>query len=362
MLMPYYYHSEVKKIPARIMPPPLPRPKTSSNRWVTLEEKNISLLPVTDNIIVMLTGIDANQSLESEVISPGNICSLSCEPVEGLNFDKLYFKVYALVKEYHGANLNSVVVREVHRMEDGSFVEGDNTSNERRKFSLPPSICKEFGLEYKPGYEIWSLSNNRFEKVDAYIKPIKREINHNDLSTYPVNITDGTIRKLLIKLDGFKPYNENEIITPTGVKLSTGEFLNSLSISVKQHISTDDGCAGFEKGDKLVFKVITSKNGRNVLSVFNTDNSITILASTRKQALNVKTEDGIIGISPKALEGKNINDIIEVKWEEPDINNQKTEIKGITCPNTTRLFTLLDNMQKAIENCQKQTATINIMI
>ena len=357
---PYYYHSEARKIPARIAPPPLHRP--SSNRLVVLEEKNVSLLPITDSIATMLTGRYGKPSLENKVLSPGSICSLSCEPVEGLNFDKLYFKVYALVNEYHGANLNSVVVREVHRMEDGSFVEDDNISNGRRKFSLPPSICKEFGLEYKPGYEIWSLSNNQFEKVDVHIKPIKREINYNDLSTYPVHVTDGTIRKLLIKLDGFKSYNENEIITPTGVKLSTGEFLNSLSISVKQHISTDDGCAGFEKGDKLLFKVLTSKNGRNVLSVFNTDNSITILASARKQALNVKTEDGLIGISPKALEGKGINDIIEVKWEEPDINNQKTEIKGSICPNTTRLFTLLDNMQKAMENYQKQATTINIMI
>lgn len=370
---PYYGNTthRISAIASRlpISAPPIPRP-VKHTKSVILDEKNISLLQLTDADIRMLTG-NYVEMPKIKSFLPGSIYALSCESVEGLNFDKLYFKVYAHVKDYHGVNINSIVVREVHMAEDGSFFEDDTISNGRRKFSLPPSICKEVGLEYKPGYEIWSVENNRFEYVNVNANSKRKEIDYDDLSTYPANEAEGGIRYMLVKLDGFRPFNEDSILTPNNEKLSTDEFLNSLSFTIKQNISTDDGCAGFDAGEKLFFKIVSRKTASNQISICSPGHCLIAKVYFLKQSLNVRTENGDIGVSPKALEGKTINDIIEVKWEEEDksvaTNNYSHEYRkkvdiSEKYPHTSRLFNLMDDIQHRIDRINSTTDAINEML
>ena len=117
-----------------------------------------SLMKFSENDVEALKGSKSGISdiKESDI---GTIFSLEREPVEGINFNNLYFKLYGIIKEYNGVILNSFVLKEVDIDENGNIIEGVNTIG-RRKFSIPPSMCKMMGIKYEPGLELWPINNN----------------------------------------------------------------------------------------------------------------------------------------------------------------------------------------------------------
>ena len=313
-------------------------------KWVTLSNDSLSLMQLLDVDVEMLKGGNTDDSPKNEYVM-GEIYSLSRDSVEGVEFGKLYFRLYGIVNNYKGVDINSLILREVAINEDGEFEEGLNPTG-RRKFSISPSMCKLFGLEYKPGFELWPQTT-RFERVNvSELVDAEKTINYGNMSTYPTSQVDGTIRKIILELHGFSPYNTSHIITPTGAMIPTEDFVSSLTIFARQNISTDNGCAGFRIGENLPFKIVGRETDSKVFSICDDKHNIYVEVDLTKQSLNANTLDGVVGVSNTALEGKDIDDVIGVKWDEAnDVNNpSKTTLTVNNAPvDVDAIFDALDS-------------------
>ena len=296
-------------------------------KWVTLSNDSLSLMQLLDVDVEMLKGSTEDNVPASGFVT-GEIYSLSRESVEGVEFGKLYFRLYGIVNQYKGVDINSLILREVGINENGEFEEGVNPSG-RRKFSISPSMCKMFGLEYKPGFELWPMTSG-FELVnmDDLVED-EKEINYGNMSTYPTSDVDGTIRKIILELHGFSPYNNSHIITPTGAMIPTSDFVSSLTIFARQNISTDNGCAGFRIGEQLPFKIVGRKNESKVFSICDEKHNIYVEVDLTKESLNANTSDGRVGVAHTALDGKDVDDVIGVKWDESNDENAPKQIKPL---------------------------------
>lgn len=245
----------------------------------------------------------------------GEIYVLKTPKIEGVEIsNKLYFRLYAIVDSYNGVSLNSLILREGIIDENGVFIEGTSGSN-RRRFSIPPVMCKSLGIEYEPGYELWPNTYN-FEKfLVEDVKPM--QFNADDLSTYPTSKVDGSIRAMRLLLHGFSSFNNTHIITPTGAKLETERFLESLAVQVKDPISTDNGCCGYDKDEGIPFTVIIRKGENNRAShICGADHNLCLELHLTKPSYNIKTQDGVIGVSNTSFRGKSVNDVFMIRWSE----------------------------------------------
>ena len=322
-----------------------PKPTVKKENWVVLSNDNLSLMPLLD-VDVKLLKDKANKNGGELII--GDIYSLGKESVEGVEFGNIYFRLYGVVKDYKGVNLDSLVVKEIGLDSDGNVIEGANQYG-RRKFSISPSMCKMMGLKYSPGLELWPI-NSGFKKVniDSEIYTADNVVYEN-MSTYPVSEKDGTIRKIILEIHGFSPFDNSHIITPTGAMIPTEDFVSSLTVFAKQNISTDNGCAGFRIGDKFSFKIVVreEKDGKTA-SMCDENHNIYLMVDLTKVSHNVNTVDGVIGVAHTALEGKDIDDIIGVKWDEANDENKpkpKDELNAafdMTMENVDKVFEALE--------------------
>ena len=313
-------------------------------KWVTLSNDSLSLMQLLDVDVEMLKGGKAEDS-NGDALVPGGIYSLTRESVEGVDFDCLYFKLYGVVNDYKGVPINSLIVKEVGIDENGDFVEDLNVTG-RRKFSMSPSMCKNFGLKYSPGFELWPMTT-RLERVNVDdIVEEEKEINYGNMSTYPTSEIDGTIRKIILELHGFSPYNNSHIITPTGAMIPTNDFVSTLTIFARQNISTDNGCAGFRIGEELPFKIVGRETNSKVFSICDDKHNIYIEVDLTKESLNANTSDGHIGVAHTALDGKDVDDVIGVKWDESTDDSapkpKTKKKKDMSMDDVDRVFDALD--------------------
>ena len=96
------------------------------------------------------------------------------------------------------------------------------------------------------------------------------------------------------------------------------------------------------KDEILPFRIVTRKNN---FSICDENHNIYVEVLVTKPSLNVNTIDKKIGISTTALDGKDIDDIIGVKWDESgDVNNKKKEEerKVVTEVDVDKVFKALD--------------------
>ena len=101
---------------------PMFEPQTPRTpKWVTLHNDALSLMQLNESDIDFLKGKKEESATEEFV--PGQVYYIEREPIEGVEFGRIYFLVYGIVKNYKGVNLNSLVVREVGLNENGEFVE-----------------------------------------------------------------------------------------------------------------------------------------------------------------------------------------------------------------------------------------------
>ena len=313
-----------------------------AEKWVTISNDALSLMQLLDEDVEMLKG-KSNDSKNGTELIPGEVYSLSIEPVEGVEFNKVYFRLYGIINDYKGINVDSVIVREVGIDSEGNITDFDVNMTGRRKFSIPPSMCKMFGIKYKPGFELWPI-NSGFEKVNVNdINEKECDIVYENMSTYPTSEIDGTIRKIILELHGFSPYNNSHIITPTGALIPTNDFISSLTVFTRQNISTDNGCAGFRIGDTLPFKIVGRDNGGKIFSICDDKHNIYLEVDLTKQSLNANTKDGYVGVAHTALDGKDVDDVIGVKWDEStDENKPKQKEKEMSIEDMDKVFSALD--------------------
>ena len=137
--------------------------------------------------------------------------------------------------------------------------------------------------------------------------------------------------------------------------IPTNDFISSLTIFARQNISTDNGCAGFVINEILPYKIVSRQGNNKILSICDDKHNIYVEIDLTKQSLNANTIDGRVGVAHTALDGKDIDDIVGVKWDEAnDVNNPTPEPKkDMTMDEIDKVFAKLDSHFGRAENLFK---------
>lgn len=312
--MPYYYHNSAVSIPPTTATSSIKRMlemmsadmDTAKKPNVNVDKVKLGLQPtqfyltqLSESTIKQLMGVDKDNN--PNILKNGEVYYLDNGSVEGVTISGIYFKLYGVIHKYKGADLNSIIVREVTPDKDGGFIDSFDAGiqSSRRKFSIPPSMCRKLGIEFKPGYELWPLGlpliwveQNKIDIPDTI---------NDDLSFYPHFSNDGSIRRIVVTISGFHLFGE-QIRLPNGDKISFKEFFDGLTFKSKIDIHGGDGFSYFSKGDVIPYRVYANK-GNGFVSQ---DGEIVVTL-----CLNKKTGANK-GINPKILNGLILQDFIDV--------------------------------------------------
>lgn len=302
-----------------------------TNNMVRISENQISLMALSDDDILTLKAV-RNEANEKEVLNDtnikvGDICVEQKPSVDGEELPKRFYKILGIVGKLHDIDINSYLVKEVFPTPNGDW-SYTQEGTFRTTFSLTRSDCKYLNIEYQDGIEVYPFPNTN-EFFHKYIKedeePIAIEekssdIDYNNLATYPVSPVDGYIRHIVIQLSGFKPINDNVLLYKDGRTIATERFCASLCIKLKKHITSyDNRSAAFFKRTLMKCRIVGKTKESSEFNIADEDGNIYIEVNTFIKSN--RTSDGIVGISPEALNGLNVNDLFEITFNDGGVIN-----------------------------------------
>ncbi len=155
------------------------------------------------------------------------------------------------------------------------------------------------------------------------------------LSTYKTNSVDGTIRNVVLEVNGFASYNASKLTGPDGNEMDTEAFLASLKViamkDIKEGASEATTC--FKKYESIPFRVVTQKYGKGIVEYGSPCDAqgkmyieLDLAKPTREQG---KTIDGYIGVAADALADFNVEDF-KITWSQYDSLELETEIGEVS--------------------------------
>ena len=135
---------------------------------------------------------------------------------------------------------------------------------------------------------------------------------------------DGTVRNMILKVEGFSSFNAGKLTGPDGNEMDTEAFLASLKVVCNSAISGD---TAFEEGENIPFRVVTQKYGHGIVDydrdVCTPDGEIfldlDLAKPCKKQGASM---DGYLGISAEAAESAEFI----VAWSQYDSLELETEM------------------------------------
>ena len=149
---------------------------------------------------------------------------------------------------------------------------------------------------------------------------------------------DGTVRNLILKVNGFSAYNASKLTGPDGNEMDTEEFLASLKVISKNAIASgktgansDVTTASFAQFEEIPFRVVTQKYGKGIVEYTgapcDAEGNIYIeLDLAKTVAEQGGTIDGYVGVAPSAI---NL-DGFKVAWAQYDSLELETEIGEVS--------------------------------
>ena len=149
---------------------------------------------------------------------------------------------------------------------------------------------------------------------------------------------DGTVRNLILKVNGFSAYNASKLTGPDGNEMDTEEFLASLKVISKNAIAAgktgaNSGVttASFAQFEEIPFRVVTQKYGKGIVEYTgapcDAEGNIYIeLDLAKTVAEQGGTIDGYVGVAPSAI---NL-DGFKVAWAQYDSLELETEIGEVS--------------------------------
>ena len=149
---------------------------------------------------------------------------------------------------------------------------------------------------------------------------------------------DGTVRNLILKVNGFSAYNASKLTGPDGNEMDTEEFLASLKVISKNAIAAGKTgansavtTASFAQFEEIPFRVVTQKYGKGIVEYTgapcDAEGNIYIeLDLAKTVAEQGGTIDGYVGVAPKAINLKGF----KVAWAQYDSLELETEIGEVS--------------------------------
>lgn len=142
---------------------------------------------------------------------------------------------------------------------------------------------------------------------------------------------DGTVRNLVIAVQGFSQVNKGKLTGPDGNEMDTEAFLASLKVIAKNGIEGTD-TASFKANEAIPFRVMTQKYGKGVVEytdAVDSKGTLYIELDLCKPVVQAgKTLDGYIGITEAAAQA--LVDNIMVAWSQYDSLELETEIGEVS--------------------------------
>lgn len=318
----------------------------STINMVRISENQISLMTLSEDDILTLKAVknetDEKEDLNDTTIKVGDICVEQKPSVDGEELPKRFYKILGIVGKLHDIDINSYLVKEVFPTPNGDWSDTQEGTF-RTTFSLTRSDCKYLNIEYQDGIEVYPFPNTN-EFFHKYIKEDKEpiaieekssDIDYNNLATYPVSPVDGYIRHIVIQLSGFKPINDNVLLYKDGRTIATERFCASLCIKLKRHITSyDNRSAAFFSDSLMNYRIVGKTTESAEFNIADEDGNIFIEVDTFIKSN--RTSDGIVGISPEALNGLGVNDLFEITFSEAAFNSIGNRSRGRTQTITLR--------------------------
>ena len=140
---------------------------------------------------------------------------------------------------------------------------------------------------------------------------------------------DGTLRNVILKVNGFSAFNAGKLTGPEGNEMDTEAFLASLKVFAAKDI-TGEG-ANFEAYEGIPFRVVTQKYGKGIVeSGVDADGAIyldvDLAKPVKKQGATI---DGYMGIEMPAA-AKDVAAMFKVAWSQYDSLELETEMGEVS--------------------------------
>ena len=149
---------------------------------------------------------------------------------------------------------------------------------------------------------------------------------------------DGSVRNLILKVNGFSAFNASKLTGPDGNEMDTEEFLASLKVisttgieAGKAGASSAVTTASFDKFESIPFRVMTQKYGKGIVEYSNApcdaEGNIYLELDLAKPVMEqAGTIDGFIGVEAGKLDVKNF----KIAWAQYDSLELETEIGEVS--------------------------------
>ena len=162
---------------------------------------------------------------------------------------------------------------------------------------------------------------------------------------------DGTIRNIIIAVDGFSAFNAGRLTGPDGNEMDTETFLASLKVISMKDIAaaqlngSEVYTSAFRKYESIPFRVVTQKYGKGIVEysgLCDAEGKIYIELDLAKPVVQqAGTIDGYIGVSADQLDAavvagdpeatkENMAQLFKIAWAQYDSLELETEIGEVS--------------------------------
>ena len=157
------------------------------------------------------------------------------------------------------------------------------------------------------------------------------------LNNYLKSGFDGTIRNIVLAIDGFSSFNASKLTGPDGNEMDTEAFLASLKVITQKPIASNEinnvKTTSFSKYESIPFRVVTQKYGKGIVeysSICDAEGKMYIELDMAKPVIQQgATIDGYIGVDAAQLAG-DITDLFKIAWAQYDSLELETEIGEVS--------------------------------
>ena len=163
---------------------------------------------------------------------------------------------------------------------------------------------------------------------------------------------DGTVRNVILEIDGFSSFNASKLTGPDGNEMDTEGFLASLKVITQKELAAGDApgsngvkTAAFRKFESVPFRVVTQKYGKGIVeygAACDAEGKMYLELDLAKPVVQqAGTIDGYIGVAPEALNANinaanlegtknNMKQLFKIAWAQYDSLELETEIGEVS--------------------------------
>ena len=157
------------------------------------------------------------------------------------------------------------------------------------------------------------------------------------LDNYLKSGFDGTIRNIVLAIDGFSSFNASKLTGPDGNEMDTEAFLASLKVITQKKIDSAEinnvKTTSFSKFESIPFRVVTQKYGKGIVeysSICDAEGKMYIELDMAKPVVQQgATIDGYIGVDAAQLTGET-KSLFKIAWAQYDSLELETEIGEVS--------------------------------